>query len=201
MLVPSFLKCCRPLVKKPTQANRCSSDGHTASTYVSATLFKHVKQEQRVMEKPWGKWRHSFQQWRQTFGDREEIHVYMHTVLYKASTSEIPSLSVLMKGMDPAWLLMGHTSWKCSDNSFCKKRKLNSKWAFSLPICQVTIQCTVHERCSDCWTATVMRDISSERRVRGWAPLLSGKENKAALGIVNGSLIFSNPFLQAVILQ
>lgn len=148
------------------------------------------------MEKPWGKapWRHSFQQRRQTFGDREEIHVYMHTVLYKASTSEIPSLSVLMKGTGPVRLLMGHTSWKCSANSFCKKRKLNSKWAFSLPVCQVTIQCTVHECCSDCWTATVMRDISSERRVRGhrWAPLLSGKENKAALGIVNCSLIFSN---------
>lgn len=57
----------------------------------------------------------------------------------------------------------------------------------------MTIQCTAHEHGSDCWTATVTRDIPSERGVRGhrWAPLLSGKENKAALGIVNCSLIFS----------
>lgn len=67
-------------------------------------------------------------------GDREEIHVYMHTVLYKASASKIPSLSVLMKRTGPVGLLMEHTSWKGSANSsFCKKRKMNSKWAFLKP--------------------------------------------------------------------
>lgn len=107
--------------------------------------------------------------WWQERGSRLHAHCFV-----KASTSELPSLSVLMKSAGPVRLLMGHTSWKDSANSsFCKKRK---KWAFSWTVCQVTIQWTAHELCSECWTATLMRDIPSERGSEGTGvPLLSGK--------------------------
>lgn len=161
------------------------------------------------MEKACGKalWCHSFQQWRQTFGDREEIHVYMHTVLYKASTSEIPSLLVLMKRTGPVGLQMGHTSWKGSANSsFCKKRKMNSKWAFLKPFVRWLFNA---QHMSTALTAGQLQlwetyPVKEGSEGTGEPHFYLGKKIKQHWGlwtVLLYSQIWGNPFLQAVILQ
>ncbi len=125
----------------------------------------------------------------------------LHALCFvKASTSELPSLSVLMKSAGPVGLLIGHT-WKDSAiSSFCKKRQKYLeqfvRWLFS------------EQHMSSAQTTGQLRwweiyPVKESQRAPV-CPSYPGKE--ILLGIVNYSLIFStmrisNVFLQAVILR
>jgi len=119
MLVSSFPKWSR----KPTQVNRCSSDGHSLDILVS--LFVQICQTRREGHGETARKSHMT-----PFLPAMKVNIWWQKrststcTLFCTKQARQRSLSELMKGTGPVRLLMGHTSWKCSANSFCKKRKL-----------------------------------------------------------------------------